>query len=198
MITFKKLPRDKPYRVLKEFYDCAVNKNQKNIEAICISSFSKENNQVNSRFVNLKFVEGNEFIFFSNYESPKSIEFSEHNQISATIFWNSINTQIRFKAKILKIDKKRNQAYFLERSAEKNALAISSKQSREISSYKEVKDNYITALKNQDLTRCPNYWGGFSFVPFEIEFWEGHDFRLNKREKYFYKDDAWKKILLEP
>ena len=198
MITFKKLSNDKPFKIFKEKYDFAESKNQKNIEAVCISSFSKIKNEVNSRFVNLKFIENDEFIFFSNYESPKSYEFNDHNQISAIIFWNSINAQIRMKAKIRKQPIKRNREYFSKRSTEKNALAISSKQSREIASYEKVKENYFSGLETQNLKKCPEYWGGFGFIPFEIEFWEGHDFRLNKREKYTLTKDIWKKTILEP
>ena len=51
------------------------------------------------------FVEKEDFIFFSNYESPKAEEFSNHNQISALIYWNTINTQIRMKAFIKKTTK---------------------------------------------------------------------------------------------
>ena len=46
------------------------------------------------------------------------------------------------KAKIEKTDKKFNQEYFYNRDKKKNALAISSNQSREISSYEAVQENY--------------------------------------------------------
>ena len=49
---------------------------QKNIEAISISSYDLKHKEVSSRFVNLKFLENDEFIFFSNYDSPKSLAFN--------------------------------------------------------------------------------------------------------------------------
>ena len=75
MITFKNLCQEIPYLKIKEKYDEAVKSNQKIVEAISISSFSYDANEVNSRYVNLKFIENNEFIFFSNYNSPKSNDF---------------------------------------------------------------------------------------------------------------------------
>ena len=60
----------------------------------------KEVKEVNARFVNLKFVNDKNFIFFSNYNSPKSHDFREHNQITALIYWNNTNTQIKMKATI--------------------------------------------------------------------------------------------------
>ena len=68
MIQFDNLSQELPYQVFKEKYENSLNAKQKNIEAICISSYSSEDNEVNARYVNLKFVSGKKFIFFSNYE----------------------------------------------------------------------------------------------------------------------------------
>ena len=100
MIIFENISAEAPYKRFENYYNNAEKNNQNYIEAISISSFSKEHNEVNSRYVNLKYIKGNEWIFFSNYDSPKSNEFKEHDQICATFFWNQINVQIRIKAKI--------------------------------------------------------------------------------------------------
>ena len=71
MIKFSNLSKETPYAKFKQKYNDALEANQKNIEAISISSYSKQLNEVNSRFVNLKFVDSKDFIFFSNYSSPK-------------------------------------------------------------------------------------------------------------------------------
>ncbi len=198
MIEFKNLKSEQPFKLLKMFYDSAIRANQKNIEAICISSFNKNNQQVDSRFVNLKTIKIDEFIFFSNYDSPKAKAFETHDQISATLYWSSINVQIRIKAKIKKTSKTFNQKYFKSRSKDKNALAISSKQSNKISSFDEVSQGYEKTKLCQDLQKCPEYWGGFSFKPYEIEFWQGHEFRLNKRDLFQKKHNNWVHSILEP
>ena len=51
------------------------------------------------------------------------------------------------KAKIKKTSNEFNQKYFFDRSEEKNALAISSNQSKTIDSYNQVKENYNKSLK---------------------------------------------------
>ena len=198
MIEFKNLNQETPYLLFKEKYDEAFSAGQKNIEAISIASFNKEKNEVDSRFVNLKIIDHDNFIFFSNYNSPKSLAFKSHNQVSVNIYWPVINHQIRMKAKISKKDRSYNQAYFLKRSAEKNALAISSDQSKLISSYDLVVKNYNEVKKDMDLKECPEYWGGFVFKPYEIEFWEGNSFRLNKRNMYKLVDDTWHHNILQP
>ena len=198
MIQFNDLNQEMPYLVFQEKYKEAVDSKQKNVEAISISSYNKEISEVDSRCVNLKFVINDEFIFFSNYHSPKALSFNSHNQIAALVYWPNINVQIRMKAKIKKTTDEFNQKYFFDRSEEKNALAISSKQSKPINSYSQVKENYNKSLKNDDLKKCPEFWGGYSFAPYYFEFWEGHELRLNKREVYEKSDNTWKHLILQP
>lgn len=198
MIQFKNLSQDAPYSIFKDRYDESLNANQTNIEAICIASYSYAEKEANARFVNLKFIYDKEFIFFSNYNSPKSKDFISHSQITALIFWNSINVQIRMKAKIKPTSRKFNLEYFAKREKKKNALAISSNQSAKISSYEEVHKNYEKTLKSSNLIECPEYWGGYSFVPYYFEFWDGHESRINKREIYEVVNDNWTNCILQP
>ncbi len=198
MIHFNEISKEKPYLLFKKKYDEALNANQKNIEAISIASFNKDNNEVDSRYVNLKFVDKDRFIFFSNYDSPKSLAFKSHNQISGLFYWASTNVQIRLKAKIEKTSLDYNQNYFKTRSPSKNALAITSRQSRVISSYDEVLKNYDETFKKRKLSICPEYWGGFSFIPYYFEFWEGHESRINKRLVFKKNDIEWEKLIIQP
>ncbi|MDC1470194.1 pyridoxamine 5'-phosphate oxidase family protein [Gammaproteobacteria bacterium] len=198
MIKFNNLSNDLPYLAFKIMYDKSLKAKQKKIEAVCISSYSKKFDEVNSRFVNLKFINDKEFIFFSNYESPKSQEFKSHSQITAVFYWNSINVQIRMKALIQQTSTKFNSEYFLHRDQKKNALAISSDQSTPIRSYKDVERKYLNSLKLDNLRKCPSQWGGYAFIPYYFEFWEGHELRLNKREVYEKSDDDWNYFILQP
>jgi len=197
MIKFKNLCNESPYLIFQEKYNDAQKNKQKNIEAICISSYSSENNEVNARYVNLKFIIEKEFIFFSNYKSQKSIDFESHNQITGLFHWNNTNTQIRIKANIKKTSKKFNQDYFAARDKKKNALAISSNQSQTIESYAGLQKKYEKTLQKDDLKICPDYWGGFSFTPYYFEFWEGHESRINKREVYELAEGSWAHYFLQ-
>lgn len=198
MVKFRNLNNDEPYLIFEKKFNAALSSGQKNIDAISISSYNKETNEVDSRYVNLKFISNDEFIFFSNYNSPKAHAFNSHDQISALIYWPIINTQIRMKAKIKRTSYKYNQKYFFDRSKEKNALAISSNQSQKIDSFTNVKKKYEESMRNSNLKNCPKYWGGFAFTPYEIEFWQGNKFRLNKRDLYKKDENKWKHLILEP
>ena len=198
MIQFNNLSQEAPYLIYKAKYDEALNAGQKTIEAVSVSSYNSKTNEVDSRYVNLKFIINDEFIFFSNYESLKASSFNSHDQIAALLYWPSINVQIRIKAIIKKTSNEYNQKYFFDRSEKKNALAISSNQSKQIDSYNQVKQNYNKSFKNDDLKKCPEFWGGYSFTPYYFEFWQGHESRINKREVYEKSDDSWKHFILQP
>lgn len=198
MITFNDMNQEPPYLVFEDWYHKALDAGQKNVEAISISSYNQDQEEVDARFVNLKFVEKNKFIFFSNYNSPKAVAFENHPQISALIYWPEINSQIRMRAIVRKTTRSYNLSYFKTRSSEKNALAISSDQSKEINSYNKVIQKYEDIFSNKNLNECPDYWGGFYFIPYYFEFWEGHKSRLNKREVFNLKDGEWKKYFIQP
>ena len=199
MINISNISNKKPYKVFSSYLNDALKKNQKSINAIAISSFNFLSNEVDSRYVNLKYIVNDEWIFFSNYESSKSKDFKTHDQISALLYWNSIDIQIRMKANIRKTCSRLSDEHFISRSYEKNALAISSNQSTKIKSYNKVKENYEEILENYtDDQKRPNYWGGYSFTPFYFEFWEGHKSRLNKRDVYQARGGEWIHSILEP
>ena len=201
MIEFVNINDSAPYKEFKKLYDIAYNKKQDYIEAMCISSYNIDKGEISSRFVNLKCIKKKEFYFFSNYSSPKSIDFKNHPQINATFFWNKTNTQIRIKAKIYKADEDFSDEHFRKRSIEKNALAISSEQSKHINSYNEVIQKYeseLELLRNKDSFERPDYWGGFYFIPYYFEFWIGNEFRINQRKEFVLEENKWMENILQP
>jgi pyridoxine/pyridoxamine 5'-phosphate oxidase len=200
MINIKKISNSEPFLYMRNMYEKALNNNQKNIEAILIASFDKNKDEVDARYVNLKSIVDEELFFFSNYKSPKSRQFDSHNQITAIFYWSSINVQIRMKAKIKKASKSLSDQHFKNRAKSKNALAISSNQSEKIDLYESVKNKYEKVLKENSLIQRPDYWGGFSFRPYYIEFWMGNENRLNKREVFekTATTTKWIKYYLEP
>ena len=199
MIKFQDLNEGKPYIVFKSLYDEAEQRNQESLDAVAISSFDKNKDEVDSRFVNLKYIINDKWIFFSNYNSKKAKAFDTHSQISALFYWKRTNVQIRLKGKISIADNNLSDKHFSKRNSEKNALAISSKQSKKIDSFDEVKKNYFEALEQIETKESrPKYWGGFEFTPYYFEFWQGSEYRLNKREVYELKSNNWKNYLLQP
>ena len=199
MINFNNLNESPPYKIFLSYYEKALQKNNPDIEAILIASLNQGTQEVDARFVNLKYIQNNDWIFFTNYGSPKATQFESHNQITAVFFWHTINVQIRIKAKIKKLNNKICDEHFQNRSFKKNALAISSSQSKKIASYEQIEKKYqLIVESNSVLVERPSHWGGYSFTPYYFEFWEGHKSRINKREVFELKNGDWQNFFLEP
>ena len=199
MINFLNPSLEKPYVLFQSLYQKAIENGQKGVEAISVSSYNELLKEVEARYVNLKYIDNNEWIFFSNYLSPKANQFESHDQVSVLIYWASINTQIRMKAKICKTSAEFSDEHFQGRTKEKNALAISSNQSQIIESFHEVAKNFnetLDAMTSE--TARPNFWGGYSFTPYYFEFWQGHENRLNKRHVFEQQDSKWVERFLQP
>ena len=153
MIIIKNKNDLEPYQKFYSLFSEAQKNNQKAIDAVSISSFNIETNEVESRYVNLKYIIDEEWIFFSNYNSKKASDFSSHDQISVLFYWDLLNVQIRIKAHIKKTDSAFSDLHYSKRNMSKNAIAVSSKQSKQIDSYDEVISNYQSALNNKDLLK---------------------------------------------
>ena len=184
--------------MFRNYYSQALQAKQDEIDGIAISSYDKNFDEVDARFVNIKILDGNQFIFFTNYNSPKSKQFNDRSQVACLIFWSSINLQIRIKATIKKLPFNISDNFFKKRALKKNALAISSMQSEVIDSYESVESNYIHTLNTNDLKIRPSYWGGYQITPYYFEFWTGHELRLNKRDAFTLKNKTWKHNFLQP
>ncbi len=197
MIDLSNIGENKPNLKFKQYYLKALDADQKVIQGMAISTFNKDISEVDCRYVNLKYVIDDEWIFFTNYKSQKAKAIETHNQIAAVFYWSEINTQIRMKGTIKKASEEFSDYHFSKRSTEKNALALSSDQSSKISSYEQVEKNFLTALSENSLDR-PDFWGGYAFKPNYFEFWTGHNSRLNKREVFELKDNDWDSFILQP
>ena len=199
MISISEISKDEPYKKFVKFYKKALKNNQNLIEAILIASYDSNKNEVDARFVNLKYIINDEWFFFTNYNSVKANQFKSHNQIAAVFHWDSIGVQVRLKSKIMKASEKFSNTHFEKRSKYKNALAISSSQSSITSSYDKVIEDYKNVLTNEEaLSKIPEYWGGYSFKPYYFEFWEGDDYRINRREAFELKNNKWFSKFLQP
>ena len=88
MIKFLNLNSEKPYIQFKALYQKALENGQKGIEAISVSSYDKASSEVEARYVNLKYIANNEWIFFSNYLFGQSLDWN-HKTIFTTLAWLS-------------------------------------------------------------------------------------------------------------
>ena len=141
-----------------------------------------KNGMPSVRTVLLKDIINGDFIFYTNYESRKSIEIKDTAKGAICFYWKSLNRQVRLIGSIKKVSEEVSDLYYQSRSRGSRIGAWASKQSKELGSREELMDEvkFFETKYPNDIPR-PNFWGGFALTPIEFEFWEDDNFRLHNR-----------------
>ena len=141
-----------------------------------------KNGMPSVRTVLLKDIVNGDFVFYTNYESRKSIEIKDTAKGAICFYWKSLNRQVRLIGNIKKVSEEISDSYYQSRSRGSKIGAWASKQSRELESRKDLMDQVEAFEKKypNDIPR-PDFWGGFALTPIEFEFWEDDNFRLHNR-----------------
>lgn len=189
---------DNPFTLFSVWINDAMNA-IKEANAFVLSTVSS-NNIPSSRVVLLKHFDQNGFVFYTNYESAKSIDISNNKFVSLNFYWPNLERQVRISGKAYKISAEKSDEYFKSRPEESKIGALISKQSEEIDlnydfsqRFKKIK-NYF---ENNDIKR-PDNWGGIIIKPNLFEFWQGKPSRLHDRICYEIKQKKWKVYRLSP
>ena len=154
---------------------------------------------IRQRFVLLKGVSEDGFIFFTNYNSDKAAALAQNDHSSMLFPWNELDRQVSVSGKVEKIAESDSDAYFAARPRASQIAAWTSQQSQPIASRGALEAQYQATLERfdgNDVARPP-HWGGFKLVPERIEFWQGGEDRLHDRFVYQYAN-GWSRLRLQP
>jgi len=141
------------------------------------------------------------FVFYTNYQSDKSLNLMANPKASYLFLWKEMERQVRINGRVEMVSREQSEAYFQVRPRESQLGAWASEQSAVIES-REVLENQMAALKQKypdevDIP-TPPHWGGFRLLPESFEFWQGRKNRLHDRIKYKIIDGEWVMSRLSP
>ncbi|KAK8861242.1 pyridoxamine 5'-phosphate oxidase [Kwoniella newhampshirensis] len=138
-----------------------------------------------SRIVLLKTVDSRGFIFFTNYNSRKSRELSANPYASLAFYWREISRSVRVVGRVEKVSREESVEYFRTRPRGSQIGAWASEQSTEVGE-ETLEERVEKTEKRWEGTEveCPEHWGGWRVLPFEVEFWSGQPSRLHDRFRY--------------
>ena len=154
---------------------------------------------IRQRFVLLKGVSEDGFVFFTNYNSDKAAALAQNDRSSMLFPWNELDRQVSVSGKVEKIAESESDAYFAARPRASQIAAWTSQQSQPIASRGALEAQYQATLERFDGSDVPRppHWGGFRLVPERIEFWQGGEDRLHDRFVYQYTN-GWIRSRLQP
>ena len=153
------------------------------------------------RMVLLKGLSEKGFVFYTNLNSPKSIDLKTNPNAAMCFHWKSIQRQIRISGNITQVSKEEADTYFNSRHYESRIGAWASDQSKIMETREEFLkkiDEFRKKYKNEKELPRPKHWSGWCLNPKSIEFWLGDKFRIHERLKYTKVSNDWKKEILYP
>ena len=153
-----------------------------------------------SRVVLLKETKDGTFVFYTNYQSAKSIQIHSNPYVALNFYWPEMARQVRIRGRVKRTSEAQSDAYFATRPKASQLSAITSSQSCVISGREELERtlNELIAKYQQELVVRPEHWGGYEVIPDEIEFWQGRDNRLHDRIHYYRQEGQWLHRRLAP
>lgn len=191
---------DEPIKLFDKWFSEIKSSTSLEINAMTLSTIDNEG-YPKGRVVLLKHYSNEGFIFFTNYNSEKSISIKNNNKVSISFFWEDQERQVIIKGFAKKTSEEISSNYFNSRPkgsklgalvSENQSAVIKSKQVL-IDKFNELKDEY----KNKEISR-PLNWGGYIVSPVEYEFWQGGENRLHDRIRFKLIKNNWLKERLSP
>ncbi|WP_448566673.1 pyridoxine/pyridoxamine 5'-phosphate oxidase [Thalassotalea ganghwensis] len=167
--------------------------------AVCISTID-EQGFPQSRFVDLKAVNEQGFIFCTAYDSAKGQQLATNPKIALTAWWDHIGEQVRVVGVASKIADNIADSYWATRNSDAQLASLSFKQSQEWHQQQSMEHYFNVqqqAQDNQPIER-PATWGGYLITPITIEFLTFKESRVHTRELYRQSDQQWHKSMLQP
>ncbi len=184
----------------KWFSEIKLSNTLSEVNAMTLSTIDAEG-YPRGRVVLLKYYSKDGFVFFTNYNSEKSLSIKNNNKVSISFFWEDQERQVIIKGFAKKTNEKISTKYFNSRpKGSKLGALVSENQSAVIES-KQILIDKFNKLKeefnNKEISK-PLHWGGFIISPVEYEFWQGGANRLHDRIRFKLIKDDWIKERLSP
>ncbi len=189
---------ESPFPLIQQWLSQAIEAGEIEPTAMCLCTVDAQG-QPSGRFMLLKGIENESFIFYTNLQSRKAAHLSYNNKAALVAWWPQLARQLRIEGSVTLLPREKAQAYFLQRPRGSQIAAWASKQSSPTTA-KALQDAFAYYEQHfaHEPMECPPYWGGYQLFPHRIEFWQGRPNRFHDRILYLKKGKRWQKIRLAP
>jgi pyridoxamine 5'-phosphate oxidase len=145
------------------------------------------------RFVLLKGVSPEGFVFYTNLGSRKGHDLLANPRCALLFPWHPLERQVRVEGHATELPRADVEAYFSSRPRASQLGAWASHQSTVVGSRGELDEAYAAVAARFDGrdVPVPDEWGGFRVRPERVEFWQGRTGRMHDRLVYRRTDTGW-------
>lgn len=152
------------------------------------------------RYVLLRAVDSDGFVFYTNYSSAKARAMESTGYAALTFRWFAVHRQVNIEGTVRRVEAAESDAYFAKRPRESQLGAWASEQSTEIEDRSVLIEQLSEVGRRFDGRNVdrPDFWGGYRVRPDRIEFWQGQPSRLHDRALYVRDGDGWARSILSP
>ncbi len=189
-----------PLDEFRKWYNKAEETGEPQVNAMSLATVSSAGIP-SVRIVLLKDFSNGQFVFFTNYDSPKAQELNKNPHAALVFHWKHPHLQVRVSGLVTKTDMETSRTYFQSRPVGSQQSAWASNQSQAVESREELvrdRDQIIERYAGQDPLPLPPFWGGYQLEPDRFEFWSERADRLHDRICYKLEDGKWHKERLAP
>lgn len=146
-------------------------------------------------------VDDDDIAFFVNAASGKGRQLEWNPVAALCFFWRNLSRQVTLEGKVERLDDKKADALWQQRSRESALAAGASKQEASPGDEVGLKRRYFEQSQRYSFSRVPRPedWIGYRLLPDRIEFWETGWDRM--RMRYLYERDfkeQWRMLVQEP
>ena len=187
-----------PFTMFRRWYDDTVAAGLHEPNAMVVATADADG-RPSARYVLLKGVDAQGFVFFTNTGSRKGADLAANPACALLFPWHPLERQVRVDGTARPLDRHRVEQYFSSRPRGSRLGAWASRQSRPVSGRDELAAAYGEAEQRfPGDVPVPEEWGGYLVVPDAVEFWQGRPGRMHDRLLYRRTAQGWTTGRLAP
>ena len=190
---------DDPIELFQRWYADAVDAGLHEPNAMAVATASTDASP-SLRFVLLKGVSSEGFVFYTNLASRKGRELLANPHCALLFPWHPLERQVRVEGDASELSRAEVEAYFAARPRGSQLGAWASHQSTVVAGRAELDEAYAAAATRfgDGDVPVPDEWGGFRVRPETVEFWQGRTGRMHDRLVYRRTRGGWATERLAP
>jgi len=187
-----------PLEIFNQWLEKASTSEFNNPNAMTLATVGNDG-RPSARMVLLKAAGPDGFVFYTNLESPKSLQLSENPWAALLFHWKTQDRQVRIEGSVEQVPDAEADVYFSSRPRASQLGAWASRQSEPLEGWAELEKRlaiYTTKFHVGPVPR-PAFWSGFRLHAQRFEFWQQGNFRLHKRHVFTPSDHGVNKWTIQ-